>query len=443
MRYDWLLEPISDQEPCGPDLDDLGDDNYLNYVLPVAGRIPERYYRADTDMPFERNTIKLKDEVAKIEELLKQTRDIRLLAIEARFQSFVGTLPAFADCIAAIAGLVDTFWDDVHPKPMDGDFTLRQNVLSGLDDWWQVIQPLQHQPLVRDKRLEVISFRSFAVASKSVQPRADEKPIELGEIHRSLASPENREASDQSYKAVVDTATALRAIRDAFVERSGYDYVPVFDKLNDFLSKVIELFHTARPELAAAAPPTAQETSGDASAEAEAGGQTSSAPVVHVVAEQPKGLIAGQADAAAALLAIEAYFAAFEPSSPALILVHQARTLVGKPLVYAFEALMPEAAARAVIKFQSGLDFKIPMPLMKALTDAASKTNGAAAQAEAVVNTHQPRTRREAVTLMGEVELFFKNAEPSSPIPMLLAKANGFTNRNFDMIVTDLIGPIA
>src|SRR5262245_51699467 len=134
MRYDRLLEPVSEAEPCGPDLDEAGDDEYLNYVLAVSSRIPERFYRSD-GKPFDRTEIKLKPETDTIGALLDRTRDLRLLCIEARFQSFAGELPGFADCLQAAAGLVEKFWADVHPKAFEGDFTLRQNNLSGLDDF--------------------------------------------------------------------------------------------------------------------------------------------------------------------------------------------------------------------------------------------------------------------------------------------------------------------
>ena len=130
MRYDWLLEPISGDAPCGPDLDEVGDEKYLNYVLPVASRIPARFYKADTDEPVDRSVIKLKEELPVIADLLRQSRDIRLLCIEARLQSFAGDLSGFSDCIVAIAALVERFWEDVHPKAFEGDFTLRQNVLE-------------------------------------------------------------------------------------------------------------------------------------------------------------------------------------------------------------------------------------------------------------------------------------------------------------------------
>ena len=44
---------------------------------------------------------------------------------------------------------------------------------------------------------------------------------------------------------------------------------------------------------------------------------------------------------------------------------------------------------------------------------------------------------------MAEVEQFYKAAEPSSPVPMLLAKASSFSNRDFKAILKDLIAPPA
>ena len=45
------------------------------------------------------------------------------------------------------------------------------------------------------------------------------------------------------------------------------------------------------------------------------------------------------------------------------------------------------------------------------------------------------------MTLMAEVEHFYKSAEPSSPVPMLLGKASGYFNRDFSAILRDLIPP--
>jgi type VI secretion system protein ImpA len=435
MRYDWLLEPVSEAEPCGSDLDEAGDEKYLNYVLAVTGRIPDRYYRQDTGNPIDRAEIKLKDEVAAIGGLLKETRDLRLLSIEARFQSFAGELPGFADCLDAMGGLVERFWADVHPKAIDGDFTMRQNVLAGIDDWLQVIQPLQNAPLVRDKRLGPITFRHFAVASGAAEKREDEIVPEIGEIHRTLAAEDLRVQSDLSYDAAIRATAALAKVRDAFIENSGYDYAPSFDRLAAFLSQLLDLFRTARPELAAAAPAAADDVAADAV------GEAGDAAVALPRASAVKGLVISHADAAAALLAAETYFAANEPSTPALILVHQARTLVGKPLIHALEVLLPEAAPRAIITIQGEINVQLNMTQLKQLTDDLP-ANGAN-WSDAGSASFSAASRAEAMTLMAEVEHFFKSAEPSSPVPMLLAKASGFSNRDFSAILKDLIGPPA
>ena len=107
--------------------------------------------------PVDRSEIKLKEELPVIADLSSKA------AICGCFASRRGCRALPATCrgsptAQAIAGLVERFWADVHPKAFEGDFTLRQNVLSGLDDWWQIIQPLQHLPLVRDKRAEPHHF---------------------------------------------------------------------------------------------------------------------------------------------------------------------------------------------------------------------------------------------------------------------------------------------
>lgn len=436
MRYDWLLEPLSDAEPCGPDLDDAGDDRYLNYVLAVPARIPERYVRNDTGKPIDRSEIKLKEEVEQIDALLKQTRDLRLLVIEARFQAFAGELSGFADCLEAVAGLVQRYWIDVHPKAVDGDYTLRQNVLSGLDDFGQIIQPLQHAGLVQDRRLGAITLRQLLVTSGAARKRDDEAPIEIGEIHRSLASDETLAQSDASFDAASRAARALVTTRDAFVENSGYDYVPAFDRLTAFFEQLLELFKAARPALAERAEQAAASALAEEAPEPDAAGTAApSAPRASAV----RGLVASHAEAASALLAVEDYFASHEPSTPALLLIHQARVLVGKPLIQALEILLPEAAGRAIIKIQGEINVQLSMAQLKQLTAGVPKLANGANGAGGEARSFAAATRTEAMTLMAEVEHFYKTAEPSSPVPMLLSKAGGYLNRDFASILKDII----
>jgi type VI secretion system protein ImpA len=70
---------------------------------------------------------------------------------------------------------------------------------------------------------------------------------------------------------------------------------------------------------------------------------------------------------------------------------------------------------------------------------ATEAVNGAGASP----NVYSAESRAEAMTLMVEVEQFYKVAEPSSPVPMLLAEASSFSNGDFKAILKDLIGPPA
>ncbi len=75
--------------------------------------------------------------------------------------------------------------------------------------------------------------------------------------------------------------------------------------------------------------------------------------------------------AKAALKAAEGYFRRNEPSSPALILVHQAGNLIGRPLTEALTALMPTASAKAALRIEGGYQFDIDLARMKSITESA------------------------------------------------------------------------
>jgi type VI secretion system protein ImpA len=86
---------------------------------------------------------------------------------------------------------------------------------------------------------------------------------------------------------------------------------------------------------------------------------------------------------------------------------------------------------------------QLNMTQLKQLTADVPKAAEAANGAGASPNAYSAQSRAEAMTLMAEVEQFYTAAEPSSPVPMLLAKANSFSNRDFKAILKDLIGPPA
>lgn len=50
--------------------------------------------------------------------------------------------------------------------------------------------------------------------------------------------------------------------------------------------------------------------------------------------------------------------------------------------------------------------------------------------------------RDQASAMISNVETFFRQTEPSSPVPILLFKAKTFLNRDFSAIINDLFAHV-
>lgn len=444
MRFDSLLTPVSEAEPCGPDLDEVGDDDYLNYMMRAENQLPQRYldFRESTDgIPFDPTKIDVKSEVKSIAGLLEQSRDLRLLTLEARFQALAGQIEGFSECVQAIASLVSTYWEDVHPRGFEGDFTLRQNTVSGLDARATIIAALEYAPVLRDPRAGNVSLRDLAIANGTAKPRENERNSDLNFITETLKADRNSAAVEAMHASITACLEALATIQNAFDEATEYQFSPDLDLLRGVLGQLHGLIELGRPDLAASATAAVETMAADGADESDEGaeqGQTgraaSAAPV------RLEGVaVASQAAAAAALLAAEQYFARHEPSSPALILIHQARMLVGKPLIAALDALMPESSEQAVITVDAAFGFAFNMTKMRAiLEDCATASEETGAEPEAIA-TYEATTRPQATAIIQGVSSFFRATEPSSPIPILLSRADRFLNQNFSAILADIL----
>ena len=125
-----------------------------------------------------------------------------------------------------------------------------------------------------------------------------------------------------------------------------------------------------------------------------------------------------------------------------MILVHQARELIGKPLVDALKSLLPEMAETAIIKLDASSKFEIKMARMQDLSSVA--VSGKSATDNFVGPKLEDaafvaKTRLDATALVLAVEGYYRSSEPSSPVPLLLSKAREYLSKDFSAIIKDLI----
>ena len=546
MRFDDLSKPVSDDKPAGPDLDEEMDSNYMNYTLVAPDRLPTGFLvqvpGSDTRKPFDRSTIELSKELDSIAGFLEQTRDIRLLTLDARFNAVSGNIIGFTEATQGLAIVVSTFWDELHPKPADGDMIVRQNTVESIDDLGQIVLHLQNATIAGGSRTRAVSLRNYLVANGKAEAREDEERISISDIASTMMNEANSARVTEVHAAIEASKAALETVRSTFLEKAGAEFSPSFPRLTELYQQMREMIGAYRTDLVP--PSVAVEGT-----EEYASDGTSTLPA---------GSVKSHADATAALVAAENYFLRMEPSSPALILLHQARMLVGRPLTFALEALMPEPSTRAALRFDSGFKFDIDLSRMKLVTDdalangipeepsdwpgqeaaaadtssgwgsseesssessdsnwgyssetseessdstassdgseeAASSDGGDTSTETAATNdgwgetseasseaattddgwgiseespaaepepepepapldttppntvdlsgpaTFVARTRMQAAELMQATELFYRTAEPSSPIPILLGKARTYVSKDFATILSELI----
>jgi type VI secretion system protein ImpA len=425
-----LGAPLSEAEPCGPDLDLAGDADYLNFMANAEGLLPESYFA------FDPTTIDFPAQFESIGKLLGRTRDVRLLTTLVKFLALDRNLADLVACVETTASLLHDRWEAMNPRPEGGDVGARTAALQSLDDLPTVVLPLQHMPLSQTQRQGAVSYRSYMIATGEVKARQGEQAFDLSGIERAL-SESDLDALLQTRGSLAALRSGLRRIRDVSVAQGGFDQAPSLEKLPPLVDKMLAFLDatiTRRDPNAIPREDAPEAVEGEVPADGAA--PAAASPVA-------RGRIASVAQAGEALAAVAAYFSANEPSSPALLLVCQAQQLIGKSFVEVMRILVPARVPQAKVLIGKEPAFSLQLEGLSALAPngaAAAASGGAAAtESGAEGGAAEARTRQDAIALLEEVGGYYRAMEPSSPIPLLTDRARGLVERDFLYLLKDLL----
>ncbi len=439
IDFEALKQPLSDEQPCGPDLDQEGDPDYLNLVARMEGLLPESFFA------FDRSSIDFKAETEALGRLLDRTRDLRLLTIMAKLFILDRNLSGFADCIAATGHLLKDHWRDIHPRVAGGDPGLRTAVLQTLDDLPSAILPLQYVPLVHSRRAGAVSYRSHMIAAGEVARRAQEDAPDRAAIELAFA-----ETDLPDLIATRDDARRLRSavvqIRLVCIENAGFGEAPSLDRLTPLTESMLRLldgFVAKRDPAAAIQTGSGSDRSGDVDAERARTPEGPDSDAAGALIRPAR--VATPQDAAAVLTSVIDYLAHKEPSSPALLLVRQAEQLVGKSFVEIIRILVPEVVGDAKISFGAESSVAFPIERLSKLMPEApeppaevnrpDRTGSSSRQEDRLP---EARTRAEAMALLEQVAVFYRVAEPSNPIPLLIERARALSAIDFLSLLKEI-----
>jgi type VI secretion system protein ImpA len=418
-----LCVPLSEADPCGPDLDLAGDVDYLNFFAHTEGALPSSFFSSDDGKPFDRSSIDLPSLVDTIHPLWERSRDLRLLVMRARLLILNRDLGGFAVSMAAIAYWLDKFWNDVHPRGADGDFSARVAALEALD-LPTVVFPLQYAPLCEVNRIGAISYRAWMIAEGEVKPRPGEQKQQSAALTGAVAHASlDVLAATRAHVAMLKTS--LVRIRESSLLQGSPIGLQTLSALVDKLQGFIDP-HAALLDKTAAEAATGDDIASPAN---DPGAATAIRP--------PTSL----ADAQHALAAIADYYNRSEPSSPALPLIRQAHQLIGKSFFDVMSILVPTQLDKAA--FQIGVDQFFELPLGKLPKPSAGSSPSSDGAGEAGSRSGAPQyrieSRNQAIELLEQVQRFFRHAEPSSPVPMLCERARALAERNFMDVLREVL----
>jgi len=443
---------VSDTEPCGPDLDLAGDPDYMNFVARAEGLLPATFFSGPDGKPFDRGSIDFAAEFATIGPIIERTRDLRLLALLAKFLILNRDLTGFIGCVGLIDTLLKHRWDDVHPQATDGDFAVRTAAVESLDDMPPVVFPLQYLPLINHRRLGPVSYRTWMIATGEAKPREGEEIHDAAAIEVALME-EELPVLIERREQFQTLQSALASIRDACVDQLGADRAAKLERLPALAEKIRALLESVvakrDPSLA---------TAPAAGAQAEAASGPSSVPA---------GAVTSNRDVIDALAAIADYFARSEPSNPALLLVRQAEQLMGKSFVDVMRVLVPNHMEHAAVRIGKDQMFDLPIerlsefaqvapslpdpseeaPAQEPAPDSETPSDFPAADpsgaTSATLRRIEVRSRGDATRLLDQIGSFYRVAEPSSPVPFLTDRARSFAERDFLSLLKEFLPPDA
>ncbi|WP_448956032.1 type VI secretion system protein TssA [Labrys neptuniae] len=418
--YAGIENAISADAPCGPDPD--ADSETLNFLGVVESQLPASY------RDFNRKAFEARQALADLRSHLDTSRDLRYLTLAAKFHILSDDLSGFVDAIAATDALLTAQWEHCHPTEAAGGAYLRSAYLQSLDDLPTVVLPLQSTTLINDKRLGALSMRSILVGERKLPAREGETAIDATSVKDAFIRYEPLQQLVDLRTRMEMILASLDSLRQLFIEKAGHEAAPQFDKLSDLARSIRayvgEIITTREPSLA---PAEAAETESGPESSAPAGSAPSAAPVVLSDVGSVK-------EASNALAAILTYYAGKEPSSPARLLLKQAHLLVGKSFVEVMKILAPGLVDKAKIQIGGAMPFALNFAQLSAL----AVDEGTPEDAQVEARSYTVSTRGEATGLMRQIEIFYNNIEPSSPIPMLIEKARALVSKDFNALLMEI-----
>lgn len=317
---DTWLSPLGEDQPCGPNLE--FEPEFLELEQAVVGK-PETQFAAakPPDWASARDLA---------EGLFARTRDLRVALWWARAKVNLDGFASVPVALALLHGLLDRFWDQVHPMPDpdDHDSHARLSVIGGLDKLNSLLGDIRNAALSDERVLDGLRVRDVEVALEKLTPRPGDAVRSQAQVVGMLAA-----APAIAEQLHVQTGAALALLKKIqslvsgrFSQDMGLDLKLLTGMLNGVKSVLPERVET---------PTEAEDGSAAPAADAPKLPAARHASGVHSIENRQ--------DAVRAIELVCAYLERNEPTNPAQLLLRRASRVIDKNFLQLVRDLAPDA----------------------------------------------------------------------------------------------------
>ena len=329
LDVDQLLSPISDESPSGDDLE----------YEPEFGAL-ERAAQGKAEQVMGDDVVAAEppewsEVFEQAQELLGRTKDLRIAVHLTRAAVNQKGIPGLTDGLALIRGMLEQYWDTVHPAldaEDNDDPTFRVNSVLPLSDRAGLLADILVMPLVSSRAVGRFSLRDVRVAKGELQPVTEQENVPDAALIHAAFMEVDLDTIQEAAQSVDSALESVKQIDAIYTEKVGGAYSPDLSGLLSEL-KMIKIVY-AENLLARGVGEEMSEEAGAAG-----GGEPGSAAI--------SGEVRSREDAIRMIEKICSYFERNEPSSPVPMLLQRVKRLIPMDFLEIMRELTPDAVAQA------------------------------------------------------------------------------------------------
>jgi type VI secretion system protein ImpA len=305
------LAPLSEAEPCGPNLE--YDPEYVALQTRMIPKGDAQY----GDFVKATETPNWREIERECQRMLLRSRDITMLLLLLRCRIHLAQTQGLREILEILLGWFERFPEHVYPQILiDGekDQTMRANALLALTDREGILGDLREVTLAKSSamHLQIRDVeRAFATPRLSDALAPDSVHHQLNDLFY---------AGDANVVALVESARLARRLREWLLAHMGEDApdLAVFFQL-------LDLFYREGSEPFEAPVDSPQEAT-----------EESAAPPPQILTPSPATILPfvspeqARASALQSIRSVREWFEQYEPSSPVPVLLRQAERMIGR-----------------------------------------------------------------------------------------------------------------